>query len=125
MTNSEIFQLPISYFLFPIPYFPTPYSLFPISPLPMNTLFYIGLGFTAFALIQFLSFTGTAFPGTRGGVVLLLLLIAGAIAAAGLINWSGLKLKGFHVDSLLDFVPSIVLGLLFLIAVICGIYIGI
>ncbi len=91
----------------------------------MNILFYIGLGFTSFALVQFLSFLGTAYPGTRGGVFLLLLFIASGIAVAGLVNWSGLKLKGYYHETVVGFMPAIALGALFLIAVICGVYIGI
>ena len=93
----------------------------------MKALFYTGLSFTGFSLVQLTAFTGVAFPVTRVGAFLILLLIGFAIAALGLQNWVGLSLKGYahgRNGTLIGFTPALIIGAFFILATICGVYIA-
>ena len=91
----------------------------------MKVLFYSGLGLSGFSLIQLLSFVGVAYPQARMGAFLLLLAIAGCIFILGLANWIGVHTKGIAMGRssiAIGFAPAIAIGILFLVAIGCGIY---
>lgn len=92
----------------------------------MKALFYTGLSFTGFSLVQLTAFTGVAFPIARVGAFLILLGIGFAIAALGLQNWVGLSLKGYahRHGTLIGFTPALIVGAFFILATICGVYIA-
>lgn len=93
----------------------------------MKNFMYLGLGFLGCASVQFLSFLGFGFPKVSFGAGLLLLCILLAIIIAGAINWQGLRNQGYagHDHVLVGFLPSIILGSLFLIFAIAGWYLAV
>ena len=91
----------------------------------MKTLFYSGLTFTSFSLVQLLSFAAASYPKLTHGCVLLLLGVGTCIFLTGFSNWVGLYNRSFRHDKAIlwaGFAPAIVLGGLFFVAIACGAY---
>lgn len=94
----------------------------------MKILFYCGLGLTGFSLVQLLAFVGVAYPQAFLGATLILALIATAILIVGLANWIGVHTKGITMGRssiAIGFAPAIALGLIFVVAIACGVYVAI
>lgn len=90
----------------------------------MKYLLLTGLSLSGFSLAQLLAFVAASYSQARFGAVLLLIAIAVCIAIVGLANWVGLQIKGNKSGFILGFAPAIAVGLLFVVAVACGLYIG-
>lgn len=91
----------------------------------MKTLFYASLTATGFGLFQLLGFIATAYPITRSGAILFIILGQIAILILGFANWCGLKNENYWNDSAsiwTGFAPAIALGAVAIVAIIFGIH---
>jgi hypothetical protein len=93
----------------------------------MNYLFYGGLAFTSWSIVQYLGFL-TTYPSTRAGAIMLIFLALLSALFLGYANWCGYFNKGRRTDKEMLFaaysVSIVLMGFIF-VAVGIGFYAGV